>query len=160
MVGVQQVSNNSNINDPIRIRISVLMRDDQGRICFVRHRKNDRIYWLLPGGGQDPMEPAKATAKRELYEELRIKVQDLKFLFIRESMNPNKNRHIQFLVFEGLDPDYTKMETGDDPRVDGFDFFSINEIPNKTIYPAMHEDLINFGQKKQINQFKTLDWIP
>ncbi|MGM0599781.1 MAG: NUDIX domain-containing protein [Candidatus Rifleibacteriota bacterium] len=159
MVGVQQVSNN-NKNNPIRIRISVLMRNEEGQICFVRHRKNDRLYWLLPGGGQDPMESALDTAKRELYEELRIKIKDLRFLFIRESMNPIIDRHIQFLVFEALNPDYSKMETGEDPRVDGFDFFSINEIRNKTIYPAMHEDLIKFGQNEQIKQFKTLDWIP
>jgi 8-oxo-dGTP pyrophosphatase MutT (NUDIX family) len=136
------------------------MRDNKGRICFVRHRKNDRLYWLLPGGGQDPMESALDTAKRELYEELRIKINDLKFLFIRESMNPQIDRHIQFLVFEGLNPDYSNLETGEDPRVDGFDFFSIDEISDKTIYPAMHEDLISFGQNKRIEQFKTLDWIP
>ncbi len=144
----------------IRIRVTVLIKDQNGKICFARHKKNDRRYWLLPGGGQDFCEKAMKTAARELEEELRISVKNFRLLFIRETMDISCQRHIQFIVFEGIDPDFSRMSAGDDPRVEGVDFFSADEIAERTIYPAMTEDILAYSRGESPELFKTLEWIP
>ncbi|GAB4275313.1 MAG: NUDIX hydrolase [Candidatus Rifleibacteriota bacterium] len=148
------------LNPEIRIRITVLIKSEDGRICFVRHNKNGKIYWLLPGGGQKPLETAYEAAFRELEEELRIKCKDFRFLFARESMNKEIGRHILFMVFEGLNPELSSIATGTDERVEGYDFFNIQEISERPIYPSMKEDIINFLENRKIEPFKTLEWIP
>ena len=144
----------------IRIRVTVLLKREDGKVCFVRHLKNGKRYWLLPGGGQDAMEPAKITAARELAEELRIKAADFRLLFVRESMDKAAGRHIQFLVFEGINPDFSTLATGEDERVEGYDFFEPEEIREKKIYPSMKEDILEYAMGKAPELFKTLEWIP
>ena len=151
---MQQLDNNS-----IRIRVSVLLKRDDGRICFARHCKDGRRYWLLPGGGQDAGETAKEAAARELAEELQIRAEDFRLLFIRESINKDTGRHIQFMVFEGIRPDFSTLATGSDARVEGFDFFGPEEIATATIYPAMKTDLLDYAGGKTPELFRTLDWI-
>lgn len=147
-------------NHHIRIRVTVLLKREDGKICFVRHLKNGRRYWLLPGGGQDLLESAEAAAARELQEELRIRAAGFKLLFVRESMNHEAARHIQFLVFEGLNPDFSTLETGEDERVEGFDFFGPEEIAQREIFPAMKDDIITYARGQVPEMFKTLEWIP
>jgi ADP-ribose pyrophosphatase YjhB (NUDIX family) len=151
---VQQLNKNC-----IRIRVSVLLKSDDGRICFVRHCKDGRRYWLLPGGGQEPCESVYETAARELAEELQISAAAFRMLFIRESFNKDTGRHIQFMVFEGINPDFSTLNTGTDPRVEGFDFFGPEEIERVTIYPAMKADLLDYARGKTPELFRTLDWI-
>jgi ADP-ribose pyrophosphatase YjhB (NUDIX family) len=158
MLGVKQLANKQ--KSSIRVRISILLHDKNGKICFVRHKKDGRIYWLLPGGGQDPLETAKETAARELNEELCMKAQDYEFLFARESINKDNNRHILFMVFRAINPDFSTIATGIDERVDGYDFFSSEEFKEKPVYPAIKQDLSNFLNQGNIDLFRSLEWIP
>ncbi len=144
----------------VRIRVTVLLRREDGKICFARHCKDGKRYWLLPGGGQDLLESASETASRELAEELCIKAEEFRLVFVRESMDKSSKRHIQFLVFEGLQPDFSTLDTGQDERVEGFDFFGPEEIARVPIYPSMGEDIIKFARGEKIELFKTLEWIP
>lgn len=143
----------------IRVRISILLKRHDGRICFVRHFKNGERYWLLPGGGQSSFESVFEAANRELKEELCIECSDFKFLFLRESMSKTLNRHIQFLVLEGMGFNLDAISLGTDSRVEGFDFFNLEELTSRTIYPAMKDDLISYLKDENIPLFKSLNWI-
>jgi len=156
---VKQVSDNQKTPE-IRVRITVILKRNDGKVCFARHRKKDKIYWLLPGGGQDPMESALDAAQRELIEELNLPVKIFRLAFVRESFDSKAGRHIQFLVFEGLEADFSRIATGIDKRVEGFDFFDASEVAEKPIYPAMKDDLIKFMKNEQVELFRTLEWIP
>ena len=48
------------------------MRDDRGRILFVRHTYGDRAAWELPGGGLGRREEPAAAVRREMREELGV----------------------------------------------------------------------------------------
>lgn len=156
---MQQPENITNID--VRVRVTVIMqRPDDGKICFARHRKNGETYWLLPGGGQSGLETATTTAARELEEELRLRAEAFELLFVRETMNIDLRRHIQFLVFKAVNPDFSTLATGDDPRVVGYDFFGADEIIDIPVYPAMKEDIIDYARGITPQLFKTLEWIP
>jgi ADP-ribose pyrophosphatase YjhB (NUDIX family) len=156
---VKQLSKHENLN-VVRVRISLLIRRNDGKLCFARHKKAGREYWLLPGGGQEASETAKEAADRELEEELNLKANDYRFLFARESINPDTGRHILFMFFEAIEPDFSNLRTGTDPRVAGFDFFDFTEFKNRPIYPAITNDLDNFINNRPIELFRTLEWIP
>lgn len=144
----------------IRIRVTVLVRRDDGRLLFVRHRKNDRVYWLLPGGGQEPGEPMTETARRELEEETGVKIDGCRFLGLRETMDAEAGRHIVFPIFAGLKPDFTGLRVGIDQRVEGYDFFTAEELADRPIYPHMGEDLRRLAADESVESFKTLNWVP
>lgn len=72
-------------------------------------------------------------------------------------MNQEAARHIQFLVFEGLNPDFSTLSTGE-TAVLRF-WLLAQEIAHKEIFPAMKDDiLICSGQTP--NCSRPLDWIP
>lgn len=150
------------ISPVIRVRVSVILQRNDGRVCFVRHNKNGKIYWLLPGGGQDPFESATETARRELREELKLELSgnSLQLAFIRESFNAEIGRHIQFLVFKGECADFDSIAVGEDERVEGYDFFDAEELGDKPVYPAIKEDIFAYLNDKDNFNFKTLEWIP
>lgn len=52
---------------------AVILRDEDGR--FVIEKPNYRDHWLLPGGGVDAGEDARACAQREVLEELGLDVE-------------------------------------------------------------------------------------
>ncbi len=106
------------------------------------------------------MESALDAAQRELIEELNLPVKIFRLAFVRESFDSKAGRHIQFLVFEGLEADFSRIATGIDKRVEGFDFFDASEVAEKPIYPAMKDDLIKFMKNEQVELFRTLEWIP
>lgn len=52
---------------------AVILRDETGR--FLIERPTYRDHWLLPGGGIDPGEDPRGTARREVREELGLDVE-------------------------------------------------------------------------------------
>jgi len=60
----------------------ILIEDD--RILLIEHTKNNRKYWLVPGGGVDWGESAAEALIREFKEETSLDIEVEKFLFISE----------------------------------------------------------------------------
>jgi 8-oxo-dGTP pyrophosphatase MutT (NUDIX family) len=58
--------------------VKCIVRDDRGRVLFVRHTYGDRASWELPGGGRRPREDPEAAIRREMREELGIELVDLR----------------------------------------------------------------------------------
>jgi 8-oxo-dGTP pyrophosphatase MutT (NUDIX family) len=56
------------------------VRDDHGRMLFVRHTYGDRAAWELPGGTLRRREDPAAAVRREMREELGIDLVDLRRL--------------------------------------------------------------------------------
>jgi len=132
----------------LRIRIAAIIIKDN-KLLLVKHCKYDKSYWLLPGGGIEIGETLDGCVKRELKEELRIRVVSFEFLFLVESISYDGRHLIQptFLIKEA---DMDNLSLGSDKRVCGFDFFSVNKLKDITIYPDINDELIlilNMGTK-------------
>jgi ADP-ribose pyrophosphatase YjhB (NUDIX family) len=84
----------------IRIRVGGVYVKG-GKILLVRHEKQGRTYWLLPGGGVEFGESFEAALERELREECGIATKTGRLLFINESIPKDGHRHIVNLTFHG-----------------------------------------------------------
>ena len=128
--------------DSPRTRIGVvIIKNDQ--LLLVRHKKNDKKYWLLPGGGVEYGESIYECAIREVLEETGLKVEIDKILFINESIAPDKSRHI-INIYVSAYITGGELRKGDEEILDGLEFIDFDKIEDMTIYPPIGEHLMNF----------------
>jgi ADP-ribose pyrophosphatase YjhB (NUDIX family) len=83
------------------IRVAGLLVHE-GRILMVEQARGEERYWLLPGGGVHFGETLSDALRRELQEELGLRVGVSRLLAIVESISPDPEyaKHVVHLVFE------------------------------------------------------------
>jgi 8-oxo-dGTP diphosphatase len=125
------------LSGKIRIRVAVIIPQDD-KILLVRHVKDDRQYWLIPGGGVDFGETIDECAKREIKEETNIDVKLLKLLFISESVSREYERHLVNLFFLGqaLNPD-DELKVLKDERVQEARYVPVSRLNDLELHPPV-----------------------
>lgn len=109
--------------------VAALITDDQNRLMLVTRGVEPDIGKLdLPGGFIDPLESAENAVKRELSEELGLKVKSLEYLFSA----PNEYSFSSITVFT-LDMAFkVEVESVENLKamddITDFNFFSESEI--------------------------------
>lgn len=130
-----------NLNSIVRVRIGVLIYQNNS-ILLVHHKKDDRDYWLLPGGGLKVNESIEECAKRELLEETGYEITLEKLLFTSETIYPGRDRHIVHLHFLGKIIGGSPKPPLDD-RITEHKFVLISEFLNYKFYPNIKKEIIN-----------------
>ncbi len=87
--------------DKPTIRVAGLLVHE-GRILMVEQARGEERYWLLPGGGVQFGETLSDALRRELQEELGLRVGVSRLLAIVESISPEPEyaKHVIHLIFE------------------------------------------------------------
>lgn len=127
----------------IRIRVGgVYVKDD--KILLVRHEKNKKTYWLLPGGGCEFGESLKEALEREVKEETSLESETGIFLFSNESIPPDKHRHVVNFTFLGeITGGEIKVGESEDV-VKEATWVSKEELAKLTFYPNFKQLLLEF----------------
>ena len=123
----------------LRIRVGSIIINDN-KILLIAHKKDGEIYWLIPGGGVDFGESLEDALKREMMEELNIKVKVGKPCMMFDSIEPSGKRHIVNIYFE------TEHVSGDfilgsDRRLHDYKYFTCKELSEIIMYPPINENL-------------------
>jgi 8-oxo-dGTP diphosphatase len=135
---------------PIRNSAKAIIIKD-GMILCTKNKDKFGIFYLLPGGGQEPQESLHETLKRECKEEIsaEIVIGDIKF--IREYIGKNhefaewdSNVHQIEFMFEcklKSDIDVQNGSVPDSMQI-GVVWINIKDINEYRIYPKILRDVI------------------
>ena len=142
-----------------RVRVAGILIED-GRILLIEHTKNDKKYWLVPGGGVDWGESASEALIREFKEETSLDIEVEKFLFISETIAPDRQKHVINLYFKikKVENSSNIMKLGEEEMLTDLRFIPEGEIKNIKLYPNIKEKLIKLLNKENIEPYLGLLW--
>lgn len=137
--GDEQSVRDTNRMPTIRVA-GLLVRDDT--ILMVEQGRGDERYYLLPGGGVQFGETLSDALRRELREELGLRVGVQRLLAIVESISPEPDyaKHVVHLIFEISAPPEALPEP-DDPKVLAARFLDDFELQAADMRPPITEFL-------------------
>jgi 8-oxo-dGTP diphosphatase len=144
----------------IRIRVAGVLSEN-GKVLLVCHEKENKKYWLLPGGGVDFGESLEKALVREFLEETSIHIRVGRLLMINEVIAPDGSRHglhFTFLVkrISG------ELKANPDERLRLAEFVKWENIPHLAFFPNIKEKLFTLYQKRFRTSivFTGNIWIP
>ena len=105
--------------------VDVVVERSGGRVVLIR-RKNPPLGWALPGGFIDRGETAEAAARREVQEELGVRVQLKLLLGVYSDPARDPRHHTLSVVFVGHSSD--RLQAGDD--ADECAEFDLDDLPS------------------------------
>ena len=123
-----------------RIRVAAIIQEGD-TVLLVRHSKDGRSYWLLPGGGVDHGETLIQALRRELREEASVDIRVGGIVLANDSIAPDGSRHIVNLCFLA-EVVGGKLKVGGDTRVSELKYVPVHDISALTLYPDIAEYLI------------------
>ncbi len=123
----------------IRIRIAALIRQGDS-VLLIEHRKGDRKYWLLPGGGLEYGEGIKACLEREMREETNLQVSVGDLAFVSESIDPQGKRHVVHMVYWS-EIKGGELHVGEEERLNSVAFVPISQLGSLTLHPPIEDHL-------------------
>lgn len=130
-----------NAQDPSpRIRAAAIIVQDDS-ILLVRHEKDGRRYWLLPGGGVDFGESLAEALIREVREETGLAITAGALVMLNDSIPPDRHRHVLNVYFTA-EVTGGELKPGRDGRLEDVSFVLLTELPALTFYPDVRESLL------------------
>ena len=142
-----------------RVRVAGILIENE-RILLIEHSKNDKKYWLVPGGGVDWGESTAESLIREYKEETNLDIEVESFLFLSETIAPDKEKHVINLYFKVKRKDTSKedLKLGNEEMLTDLKFFEKEEIKNIKLYPNIKEQIIKLLNKEEIAPYLGLLW--
>ena len=121
---------------------------------LVTKMNDGRIFYLLPGGGQNPGELLTDTVARECKEELQYHVIVNELLFVRESFDDFETQWVEFIFrctivskVENYNPIFDTLQCG-------LEWLDINELSLLALYPAkIRHQIQQFYRKNHIETY-------
>lgn len=125
-----------------RIRVAGLLVNG-GRILLVRHEKEGRSYWLLPGGGVEAGEQLEDAVRREFAEECGIVPHRVHGpIALAETIPPphaSGGRHILHMIFAiEAEPGATETLASEDDAVRGHALVDQRRLRDIDLRPPIH----------------------
>ena len=135
---------------PRRVRTSakaLVIRD--GRMLAIRMQDRDGVFYIMPGGGQNPGELLPEAAEREVAEETGIAVKAGEAVFVIEGARGEPDHRVD-VVFrcEYLGP--CEAESRPDHNQTGCEWLPLGNLNRLPLYPSkLRRPIMNLSEGKE-----------
>jgi 8-oxo-dGTP diphosphatase len=124
----------------IRIRVAgILLKGDN--LLLVRHEKNSKSYWLLPGGGVEFGETLENALIREFKEEVGLAIQVGELVMVQDSIPPDQHRQVLNVTFLVTTADTALTVTPDGVLRDAA-YHSLADFMEMTVHPDVKLEIL------------------
>lgn len=124
----------------IRIRVAGILVWGQ-KILLVRHEKNGKSYFLLPGGGMEFGETAEQSLLREFKEEVGLTIEVGRLVMVQDSIPPNLHRQVLNLYFLVKTSNHDIKVTPDAVLKDA-DYYPLDHFMSMTVNPDVKTEIL------------------
>ena len=124
---------------------------ENGKLLCTKNKDQFGIFYLLPGGGQEPFETISDALKRECKEEVSAEVKVKDIVFVRDYIGKNhefaewdSDIHQIEYIFECELKENDKLQNGDipDSMQIGVEWLALDKLKDYRIYPKRLKELI------------------
>ena len=141
---------------PVRPSIKAIIVRDAHLLVIANRNAADDIFYILPGGGQEPLESAPQTLQRECLEEIGVSVRVGALLYVRDYIAKNHEFAHESPFFHGLELMFEcSIEDGLEPQTGsvpdewqtGVAWLPLEQLPNLPLYPKALRELVARGDR-------------
>jgi len=119
-----------------KLTVDVIVENSKGEILLIE-RKNPPFGWAIPGGFVDYGERVEDAAKRELFEETNIKVDNIELLGVYSDPTRDPRGHtVSIVYYAKYDGDFKASDDAKNAK-----FFLVDDLPENIAFD--HRDIIN-----------------
>jgi ADP-ribose pyrophosphatase YjhB (NUDIX family) len=141
---------------PVRPSVKAIIVQDGKLLTLSARDATGREFFVLPGGGQEPLETVHEALNRECLEEIGVTVRVGALLYVRDYIAKNHEfaaenplLHALELMFEcSLEPGaQPRMGSVPDDLQTGVAWLPLEELPQLPLYPKVLRGLIARGDR-------------
>lgn len=122
----------------VQVGVGVLVTDQHQRLLLGKRKsKHGEGTWSPPGGHMEFGETPLATARRELFEETGLHIDNLTFCGISNDIFPESGKHYVTLFFKGS---ATKVEAKlcEPEKCESWQCFAMQDLPQPLFLPLQN----------------------
>lgn len=126
---------------PVRVGVKAVILEN-GRVLATKNVEGDEVFYLMPGGGQEPGEPLHTALCRECREEIGTEVEVDDLLCVRDYIpragDSGNLRHQLELYFSCRLPDGATLGNGTIPDTYqvGIEWLDLATLEERNLYPV------------------------
>lgn len=119
--------------DHIGVTVCFVVHDGAGNILLQKRSqkcRDEKGRWDIGGGALEFGEKLSDAVRREVYEELRTDVLDIKFLFSFEALRDNDGTPTHWIAMShAVKVDPKKVKNGEPNKIDELGWFTMANLP-------------------------------
>ena len=144
---------------PVRPSIKAIIVRDAHLLVIANRSAAGETFYILPGGGQEPLEDAPQALQRECLEEIGVNVRIGALLYVRDYIAKNHEFSAENPLFHGLELMFEcSLEDGLEPRIGsvpdewqtGVAWLPLEHLPELPLYPQALRGLLARGDRSRV----------
>ncbi|MBN1778560.1 MAG: NUDIX domain-containing protein [Clostridiales bacterium] len=125
-----------------------------GRMAAIKINDGGDVFYIMPGGGQNPEELLTETVIRECAEELGIAVSVKDLAFVIEGMHGEPFHRVDLVFLCEYVSDIPQAQLHGDTNQAGIEWLAVDGLESKPLYPSkLRKQIIDLYNSRQTSVY-------